>query len=111
MPVAPERREAGAGHHVLVGGFLGFQQMFADAIVKIHDAYKDLTIVCIAGNHDSGSKHMIYHTPWKALNVHMIGSIVKYSDLDEYIIEVPGKGFVVAVPFAVDRYMLIGVEV
>ena len=81
------------------------QQMFADAIVKIHDAYKDLTIVCIAGNHDSGSKHMIYHTPWKALNVHMIGSIVKDSDLDEYIIEVPGKGFVVAVPFAVDRYM------
>ena len=81
------------------------QQMFADAIVKIHDAYKDLTIVCIAGNHDSGSKHMIYHTPWKALNVYMIGSIVKDSDLDEYIIEIPGKGFIVAVPFVADRYM------
>lgn len=81
------------------------QQMFADAIVKMHDAHNDMTIVCIAGNHDSGSKHMIFHTPWQALNVHMIGNIVKDSNLDDYIIEVPGKGYVVAVPFAADRYM------
>ena len=37
------------------------QQLFANAIVKMHEACKEMTIVCIAGNHDSGSKHMIFH--------------------------------------------------
>ncbi len=83
----------------------GIQQLFANAIVKMHEACNDMTIVCIAGNHDSGSKHMIFHTPWKALNVHMVGSISKDSDLEDYIIPIQGKGFVVAVPFAVERYM------
>lgn len=81
------------------------QQMFADALVEIHEACKSMTIVCIAGNHDSGSKHMIFHTPWKALNVNMIGTIVKDSNLDDYIIEIKDKGYVVAVPFAADRFM------
>ena len=81
------------------------QQLFANALVKMHEAYKEMTIVCIAGNHDSGSKHMIFHTPWKALNVHMVGSISKESNLEDYIIPIEGKGFVVAVPFAVERYM------
>ncbi|MBR5716710.1 MAG: exonuclease subunit SbcD [Bacteroidales bacterium] len=81
------------------------QQMFADAMVNIHQACNEMTIVCIAGNHDSGSKHMIFHTPWKALNVHMIGSINNESDLNDYIIEIEGKGFVVAVPYAADRFL------
>ena len=81
------------------------QQMFANAIVAMHDACKGITIVCIAGNHDSGSKHMIYHTPWHALNVHMLGSINNDSTLEDYIIDIPGKGFVVAVPYAADRFM------
>lgn len=81
------------------------QQLFANAIVKMHDACRSMAIVCIAGNHDSGSKHMIFHTPWKALNVYMVGSISKDSNLEDYIIPIEGKGFVVAVPFAVERYM------
>lgn len=81
------------------------QQLFANALVKIHEACRDMSIVCIAGNHDSGSKHMIYHTPWHAMNVHMVGSILKESHLDDYIINVPGKGYIVAVPFAAERYM------
>lgn len=81
------------------------QKMFADAIVRIHEACKQMTIVCIAGNHDSGSKHMIYKTPWKALNVNMIGSISKDSCLEDYIIKVEGKGYIVAVPFAAERFM------
>ena len=81
------------------------QQMFANAIVNIHEACEDMTIVCIAGNHDSGSKHMIFHTPWRALNVHMVGTISKDCNLDDYIIPIADKGYVVAVPFAADRYM------
>ena len=81
------------------------QQMFANAIVNIHEACEEMTIVCIAGNHDSGSKHMIFHTPWRALNVHMVGTISKDCNLDDYIIPIADKGYVVAVPFAADRYM------
>ena len=81
------------------------QQMFADAIVDLRHSCSDMTIICIAGNHDSGSKHMIFHTPWKALNVHMIGNINNESNLNDYIFEIADKGFVVAVPFAADRFM------
>ncbi len=81
------------------------QQIFANSIVEMHNACPDMTIVCIAGNHDSGSKHMIFHKPWKALNVYMVGNIVKESNLEDYIIPIGDKGFVAAVPFAADRYM------
>jgi len=83
----------------------GIQQMFANALVAMHRACSTMTIVCIAGNHDSGAKHMIFHKPWEALNVHMVGNINNDSNLDDYIIPVEGKGFVVAVPFAAERYM------
>lgn len=85
------------------------QQMFSDAIVGFHNAHPATTIICIAGNHDSSSKHMIFHTPWEALGVHMVGSITKEAELDDYIFEVKDKGFVVAVPFAADRFMPDGV--
>lgn len=81
------------------------QQIFANSIVEMHNACPKMTIVCIAGNHDSGSKHMIFHTPWKALNVYMVGNIVKESNLEDFIIPIGDKGFVAAVPFAADRYM------
>lgn len=81
------------------------QKMFSDAIVKMHNAYKDITIVCIAGNHDSGSRHEIFYTPWQVLNVHVLGNILKESDLENYIVEVPNKGYIVAIPFASDRSM------
>jgi exonuclease SbcD len=81
------------------------QTLLADALAAIHRASPETVILCIAGNHDSGSKHMIFHTPWLALNVHMVGNISVDSPLDDYIFAIPGKGFVVAVPFAADRYM------
>ncbi len=81
------------------------QTMLSDALVAIHLAHPEMLIVCIAGNHDSGSRHNIYRTPWKALNVEMVGSITRESRLEDYIFEVKGKGYIVAVPFAADRFM------
>lgn len=81
------------------------QTMLADALVNIHKANEKMTIVCIAGNHDSGSKHMIFNKPWKTLNVNMIGTINRDSNLDDYIIEVENVGFVVAVPYAAERFL------
>lgn len=81
------------------------QTLLANALVKIHEACPPMAIVCIAGNHDSGSRHTIFSTPWRALNVHMIGTITKDSLLDDYIVKIEGKGYIAAIPFAADRFM------
>lgn len=78
------------------------QTMLSDGLVRIHEAHPEMTIVMTAGNHDSGTKHEIFQTPWKALKVYAIGQLEK-EDLDEHIIELPGKGYIVAVPYANER--------
>lgn len=78
------------------------QTMLSDALVKIHKAYPEMIIVMTAGNHDSGSKHEIFRTPWRALNVYAIGQLEK-EHLEEHIIEVPGKGYIIAIPYANER--------
>lgn len=78
------------------------QTMFTEALIEIRDANPGMTIVVTAGNHDSGTKHEIFRTPWRALWVHTIGNLSKDA-LDEHIIEVPGKGFIVAVPYCNER--------
>lgn len=80
------------------------QKMFNKAVANLCKACPDMTIVVTAGNHDSGTKHEIFKTPWEALNVHMIGKFDK-DNLESHIIEVPGKGFVIALPFTNDRYL------
>lgn len=78
------------------------QTMFTEAMIEIRDANPGMTIVVTAGNHDSGSKHEIFRIPWRALKVFAIGNLNK-DVMDEHIIEVPGKGFIVAVPYCHER--------
>lgn len=78
------------------------QTMLSDGLVKIHEACPQMPIVMTAGNHDSGTKHEIFQTPWRALNVYAIGQLDKEHP-QEHIIPVPGKGFVIAVPYANER--------
>ncbi len=78
------------------------QTMLTNALVSIHEAYPQMTIVMTAGNHDSGTKHEIFRTPWRALKVNAIGQLEKVN-IDEHIIEVPGKCFVIAIPYANER--------
>lgn len=78
------------------------QTMFTNALVQIHDANPEMTIVITAGNHDSGTKHEIFRTPWKALKVHTIGSLDK-ENIGNHIIDIPGKGYVVAIPYINER--------
>ncbi|MCQ2289310.1 MAG: exonuclease SbcCD subunit D [Muribaculaceae bacterium] len=78
------------------------QTMFTEAIISLHTACPAMHIVVTAGNHDSGSRHEVFRTPWLAFNVHMIGSIDK-DDLDQCIIDIDGKGYVIAVPYAHER--------
>ncbi|MBO4328677.1 MAG: exonuclease SbcCD subunit D [Bacteroidales bacterium] len=78
------------------------QTLLANALVKIHEAHPDMVIVATAGNHDSGTKHDIFRTPWHALNVHTIGNLDKENP-DSHLIEVPEIGHIVAVPYCHER--------
>ena len=78
------------------------QTMLSDALVSIHEANPEMIIVMTAGNHDSGTKHEIFRTPWRALNVYAIGQLEK-ENIDEHIIEVPEKGYVIAIPYVNER--------
>lgn len=80
------------------------QTMFTNALVEIHDANPNMTIVITAGNHDSGTKHDIFRTPWKALKVYTVGS-VDTNQKEDMIIEIPEKGYVIAIPYVNERNM------
>ncbi len=78
------------------------QTTLSEALVKIHKANPEMVIVMTAGNHDSGTKHEIFRTPWRALKVYAIGQLEK-EKVDEHIIKVPGKGFIIAIPYINER--------
>ena len=78
------------------------QKMLSDGLMNIRNAHPQMTIVMTAGNHDSGSKHEVFQSPWQALNVHAIGQLDK-DQPENHIIHVPGKGFIVAIPYANER--------
>lgn len=80
------------------------QTMLTNALLEIHKTNPDMVIVMTAGNHDSGVKHEIFQSPWRELNVYAIGQIERENP-DEHIIEVPGKGYVIAVPYCTERNM------
>ena len=78
------------------------QTLFTEAVMRIHLASPDTVIIITAGNHDSGVKHEVSRILWETQNVHMIGTINK-EDTFEQIIEIPGKGFIIAVPYSSER--------
>lgn len=80
------------------------QKDFAEHIVQLHNSHPEMTIVCISGNHDSASRHEVYQTPWEALNVKMVGKM-DMASLANNIIEVPKKGWIVAVPYTNERFL------
>ena len=80
------------------------QKMFNKAIANMSKSSPEMTIVITAGNHDSPTKHEIFKTSWEALNVHVVGRLDK-DNLESHIIEIPGKGFVIALPFTYDRFL------
>lgn len=77
---------------------------FSRYMVALHDACKDMAIVCISGNHDSASRHVIFQEPWEALGVYMIGR-ANVEDLAPNIVKVGDKGYVVAVPYTHERFL------
>lgn len=80
------------------------QTMFTNAVSALRHACPDMVIVITAGNHDSASRHEVFRTPWKTLGVHMTGNISK-ENIEDHVIELPGKGYVAAIPYCSDRNM------
>lgn len=78
------------------------QTLFTEAIVQIHDANPNMSIIITAGNHDSGSKHEIFRTPWQALKVYSIGNLDK-DNPESHIIEIPNIAYVIAIPYSYER--------
>jgi len=78
------------------------QTMFTEAVVRMHEACPEMTIVITAGNHDSGVRHEIFKTPWRALKVYATGCLEKENP-EEHIIEIEGKGYIAAVPYSNER--------
>lgn len=78
------------------------QTLFTETLVRLHKACPDMYIVITAGNHDSPSRHEVFRRPWRELNVFMIGTVSKDSPEDN-IVEIPGKGYVAAVPYCNER--------
>ena len=80
------------------------QTLFTGAVMRMHLASPRTAIIITAGNHDSGSKHEISRILWETQNVHMIGTINKEDTLEQ-IIELPGTGFIIAVPYSSERHI------
>ncbi|MDE7335447.1 MAG: hypothetical protein K2N10_03950, partial [Muribaculaceae bacterium] len=80
------------------------QTLLANALVDFHSLNPDMVIIVTSGNHDSANRHEIFRTPWRALNVHAIGNIDSRNPAAN-IVEIPGKGYVAAVPFVNDRML------
>ncbi len=78
------------------------QTMLARMIVALHDTHPTMPVVMTAGNHDSGSRHEIFRTPWQALNVYAVGQLDKVHP-ETHIVEIHDKGYVLAVPYANER--------
>lgn len=76
--------------------------MLSEAIVRLRRACPDMAIVMTAGNHDSASRHEVFRMPWRALGVHMVGSLDR-DNPSGHIIDIAGKGRVVAVPYVNER--------
>lgn len=80
------------------------QRMMVDAIVTLSKANPAMKIIVTAGNHDSGARHEIFRSPWSVLGVECVG-VLRPENPEEHIFEIEGKGWVVAVPYANERFI------
>lgn len=78
--------------------------MYVNAMLDIHKACPSMSIIVIAGNHDSASRLDSDKRLWELANVTVRGGVSRdkdgFADLDSHIIKVGDKGIVAAVPFA-----------
>lgn len=105
------------------------EKLFVETILELTNTVPGVTVAAIAGNHDSARRQDAQSPLWERAGVHVVGSIVsntlydtecaensentEISDIDtepddilrgKYIFDVPGRGYIIAVPYA-NRYV------
>ncbi len=105
------------------------EKLFVETILELTNAVPGIMVAAIAGNHDSARRQDAQSPLWERAGVHVVGSIVsntlydtecaensentEISDIDtepddilrgKYIFDVPGRGYIIAVPYA-NRYV------
>ena len=79
------------------------QRALVEALMSIGKACPDMAIIVTAGNHDSGARLDAQSPLWQAIGVQMVGACRRVDgevfDPSELVIEVPGKGIVLAAPY------------
>ncbi|MBQ6142445.1 MAG: exonuclease SbcCD subunit D [Kiritimatiellae bacterium] len=80
---------------------------FTDRLLEIQLRCPDMTTVVIAGNHDSYSRLVVDEALWRRCRVRVFGVPAEdesgLADFAKNIVEIPGKGVIVAVPFCHPR--------
>lgn len=79
-------------------------KQFTDNMVRLHNTLPEMVIVVTAGNHDSCTRLESTSEVWRLANVHVVGGVQRDAETglfiaERHIIEVPGKGYILAVPF------------
>lgn len=78
--------------------------LYVEELLNIHKACPTMSIIIIAGNHDSPSRLDSDKRLWQLAGVTVLGSIARdhdgHADLDSHIINAGDKGIIAAVPFA-----------
>lgn len=79
------------------------QHRFVSSVLALHHALPSCTIIITAGNHDSGSRLDVQRELWNIAGIKVVGGCQRHADgtfcPDDFIVEVPNKGFVAAVPY------------
>lgn len=83
-------------------------KMFNEFLLDIHDVIPEMTIVVTSGNHDSASRIDVNRNLWKKAGIHVIGNVMRIDgkyDFSDNIVPIPGKGYVMAIPYINRSFM------
>lgn len=78
------------------------RRLLADSLLDLRRRCPDTRVIVTAGNHDSASGHEVNRSLWSIAGIDMIG---KAEEGTHNIIEIPGKGYIIAVPYVNSRFM------
>lgn len=70
-------------------------RIFNETMMRLHDNAPQMKIIVIAGNHDSASRLDVTSELWQHFNLEIVTGVKP----EGRIIELPGKGFIIAVPY------------
>ena len=83
-------------------------RLFTDFILDLHREVPGMRIVITSGNHDSASRIDVNRNLWRAAGIYVIGTVMRTDgeyDFSDNVVEVDGKGFILAVPYINPAFM------